>query len=76
MKAANDDDYLYVLVGYQGMVDTNTANGSPSVFHSLDNDANTATGFNIYGLGRIGAEVSWQNDFPFAQSAGNYNQRS
>ena len=74
LKVANDDDYLYVLVQYNGAVDTNTLNGSPSVFLSLDNDANTATGFNIYGLNQIGADVSWQNDFPFAQDAATFNR--
>ncbi len=74
MKVANDADYLYVLLEYSGAADVNTFNGSPSIFLSLDNDANTATGFNVYGLGRIGAEVSWQNDFPFAQDAANYNR--
>ncbi len=73
MKAANDENYLYVLVGYNGAVDTNNLSGGPSTFLSLDNDANIATGFNIYGLGRIGAEVSWQNDFAFAQDSANFN---
>ncbi|MCW1921900.1 fibronectin type III domain-containing protein [Luteolibacter arcticus] len=74
VKVANDADYLYVLVQYNGAVDTNTLNGSPSTFLSLDNDANAGTGFNIYGLGQVGAEVSWQNDFPFAQDAATYNR--
>lgn len=73
VKVANDDTYLYVLVGYGAATDVNNFQGAPSTFLSLDNDANPATGFNIYGLGQIGAEVSWQNDYPFAQSAGNYN---
>ncbi|NNM30682.1 MAG: hypothetical protein HKO57_14270, partial [Akkermansiaceae bacterium] len=73
MKVANDDDYLYVLLGYNGTVDTNTLNGSPSIFLSVDNDADPATGFDIFSLGSLGAEVSWQNDFAFAQSAGNFN---
>lgn len=73
IRAANDDDFLYLLVEYAGPTDTNGLNGSPSLFLSLDNDAATGTGFDIYGLGQIGAEVSWQNDFPFAQTAGNYN---
>ncbi|MDP3849368.1 MAG: hypothetical protein Q8Q59_02610 [Luteolibacter sp.] len=73
VKVANDDSYLYVLIQYTGAVDTNNSNGSPSTFLSLDNDANPATGFDVYALGEIGAEVSWQNDFAFAQSAGNYN---
>ncbi len=73
VKVANDDQYLYLLVGYDGPADVNGFNGSPSTFVSLDNDANPATGFNIYGLGEVGAEVSWQNDFPFAQDAANFN---
>lgn len=73
IQVANDQDYLYVLVRYNGTVDTNTLNGSPSIFLSLDNDSNASTGFNIYGLNQVGAEVSWQNDFPFAQSASSYN---
>lgn len=73
LKVANDDAFLYVLIEYNGSTDTNTFKGSPSVFLSLDNDADTATGFDIYGLGVIGAEVSWQNDFAFVQDAGNYN---
>jgi len=76
MKVANDADYLYVLLEYNGAADTNTFNGSPSIFLSLDNDANTATGFDVYGLHRIGAEVSWQNDFPFAQNATTYNREA
>jgi hypothetical protein len=73
IKATNDADYLYVLVGYNGATDVNGSNGSPSTYLSLDNDANPATGFNIYGLGQVGAEVSWQNDFPFAQDAATFN---
>lgn len=73
MKIANDADYLYLLVEYNGSVDVNTFNGSPSTFLSIDNDADAGTGFDIYGLGQLGAEVSWQNDFPFAQDAANYN---
>jgi hypothetical protein len=73
IKAANDDKYLYLLVEYAGAVDTNNFNGSPSTFLSLDNDHNTATGFDTFGLGRIGAEVSWQNNFAFSQAAGIFN---
>ena len=73
VKVANDDEYLFVLVGYAGDMDTNGLNGSPSNYLSIDNDANTATGFNIYGLSQIGAEVSWQNDYPFAQDAVTFN---
>lgn len=73
MKVANDENYLYVLVEYSEPFDVNTLNGSPSTFLSIDNDANPATGFDVYGLGQIGAEISFQNDFPFAQDIGDYN---
>ena len=73
LKVANDADYLYILVNYNGTVNANTFGGSPSSFLSIDNDANTATGFNVYGLGQVGAEVSWQNDYPFVQGTGNFN---
>ncbi len=42
-------------------------------FIALDVDENTATGFDIFGLGLIGSEAGWQNDFPFTQSTGNFN---
>lgn len=70
LKVANDADYLYVLVQYNGPVDTNTLNGSPSIFLSVDNDANTGTGFDIYTLGQVGAEVSWQTTFPSPRPRG------
>jgi hypothetical protein len=73
MKLANDENWLYVLIQYAAAADTNAFNGSPSNFLSIDNDANPTTGFNIYGLGQVGAEVSWQNDFAFAQNAATYN---
>ena len=73
VKVANDDDYLYLLVQYDAATDTNAFNGSPSLFLSLDNDNDTATGYNVYGLGEIGAEVSWQNNFAFAQNTSTYN---
>lgn len=73
VKAANDDDWLYLLVEYAAASDTNNLNGSPSIYLSLDNDDNPATGFNVYGLGEVGAEVSWQNDFAFSQDTGVFN---
>lgn len=73
ITVANDHQNLYILVQYAGSVDTNTYSGSPSLFLSIDNDANSGTGYNIYGLNLIGADVSWQNDYPFAQNSGNYN---
>ncbi|MCB1132240.1 MAG: fibronectin type III domain-containing protein, partial [Verrucomicrobiae bacterium] len=73
VKAANDGDYLYLYVEYAAATDTNTFNSSPSTYVSLDNDDNPATGFDIYSLGEVGAEVSWQNDVAFSQSAGVYN---
>jgi hypothetical protein len=68
---ANDDDYLYIRF----TLDTATAlNGTGSqIFIGIDNDNNTATGYDVYSLGIIGTEVAWQNDYPFAQDTGTFN---
>lgn len=70
LAIANDSSNLYLLLTYHQLVNPNAG---PSVFVAVDNDNNTNTGFDVYGLGLIGSEVSWQNDFPFAQSNGVYN---
>ncbi|WP_309383303.1 PEP-CTERM sorting domain-containing protein [Cerasicoccus frondis] len=71
LYAANDENNLYLRVVYNNPVGVNGANAQ--VFIALDNDNNTATGFDVYGLGLIGSEVGWQNDFPFEQTTGNFN---
>jgi len=44
-----------------------------STFIALDTDDNVSTGYDIFGLGLIGSEAAWQNDFPFTQSTGIFN---
>ena len=66
IRIANDNNYLYINVQYPGSLALGT-------FISIDVDSNTATGFDIFGLGLVGAEASWQNDFPFTNSTGIYN---
>ena len=70
LSMANDSSNLYLLITYQTPVNPNAG---PSVFLALDNDNNTNTGFNVFGLGLVGSEAGWQNDFPFAQSNGVFN---
>lgn len=70
LQAANDDDYLYLRFT---LASAAALNSEVQVFISIDNDNNTATGFDVYGLGLIGSEVAWQNDFPFQQSTGVFN---
>jgi hypothetical protein len=65
-QIANDNNYLYI----RNTFPNNLALGT---FLSIDVDENTATGFDIFGLGLIGSEVGWQNDFPFTQSTGVFN---
>lgn len=64
---ANDADYLYIRVQFVSAVNPNSGGG---LFLSIDTDNNTSTGFDIFGLGNVGAEASWQNDFPFDQRTG------
>lgn len=72
MKVANNDNFLFILLTFYSPVNPNNTPGG-GTFLALDNDHNVATGFDIFGLGQIGAEVGWQNDFPFAQSNGVFN---
>ena len=65
-QIANDADYLYIRNTYH------TAQAL-STFLSIDVDENTATGYDIFGQGLVGAEASWQNDYPFTSSTGVYN---
>lgn len=66
VQIANDAEYLYIRNTYH------TAQAL-STFLSIDVDENVATGYDIFGLGMIGAEVSWQNDFPFTNDTGVFN---
>jgi hypothetical protein len=70
LSMANDSSNLYLLLTYNTPVNPNAG---PSVFLAVDNDSNPNTGFNVFGLGLIGSEVGWENDFPFAQSNGVFN---
>ena len=70
LSMANDSSNLYLLLTYQTPVNPNAG---PSVFLALDNDSNTNTGYNVFGLNLVGSEAGWQNDFPFAQSNGVFN---
>ena len=62
-QMANDNDYLYIRNTFHGGLSLPT-------YIALDVDQNTATGYDIFGLGLVGSEAGWQNDFPFTQSAG------
>lgn len=66
IQIANDNEYLYIRNTYH------TAKAL-STFLSIDVDENVATGYDIFGLGLVGAEVSWQNDFPFTNATGVFN---
>ena len=70
IQLANDNNYLYIRLTYGTAVNPN---GGSGVFLAVDNDNNPATGFDVYGLGLVGAEAGWQNDFPFEQATGVFN---
>ena len=67
VQLADDADNLYLRVTYHTPVNPNRG---PSLFLAFDTDNNVATGFNIYGLNRVGSEAAFQNDFPFEQRTG------
>ncbi len=68
-KIANDENFLYIYNTFPNGTELST-------FTSIDFDSNTATGFDVFGLGLIGSEAAWQNDFPFTQDAANFNNGS
>jgi PEP-CTERM motif len=65
-QIANDNDHLYIRNTFHNSLSLGT-------FVSIDVDGNSATGFDIFTLGLIGAEAGWQNDFAFAQDTGVFN---
>jgi len=71
LYVANNSDFLFIRFSLDTAAELNL--GSNQIFIGIDNDNNTATGFDVYSLGVIGSEVAWQNDFPFAQDTGVFN---
>lgn len=65
-QLANDNDFLYIRNTYHSALSLGT-------FIALDVDENTSTGFDVFTLGLIGSEAGWQNDFPFTQATGVFN---
>jgi hypothetical protein len=63
VQIANDNTYLYIRLRYH------TADSFPT-YLAIDNDSNPATGFNIFGLGIVGSEAGYADDFDFDQRAG------
>lgn len=63
IQVANDNTYLYIRLHYH------TAQ-SFSTYLAIDNDSNAATGFDIFGLGIVGSEAGFANDYDFDQRAG------
>ena len=65
-QMANDNDNLYFRNTFHNSV-------SISTYIAMDVDQNLSTGYDIFGLGLIGSEAGWQNDFAFEQATGVFN---
>ena len=63
VQIANDNDWLYIRTTYYSELSLGTT-------IAIDSDNDTSTGFDIFGLGLVGSEAGWQNDFDFDQRAG------
>lgn len=70
LQVANDAGFIYIR--YTLAESANPQKGA-GVYLAIDEDNNSATGFNPFSLGVIGSEASWQNDFPFEQATDNFN---
>jgi hypothetical protein len=62
VKIANDANLLYIYASGHRM----RTNG---LYLAFDTDQNVSTGFDIYGLGLVGSELGYVNDFVFDQRA-------
>ena len=60
VQIANDNNLLYIRVSYYNA-------NSAGAFLAFDTDQDTATGFDIFGLGLVGSELGYVNDFVFDQ---------
>jgi hypothetical protein len=65
-QIANDGQYLYIRNTFPNSLQLST-------YIAIDADQNPATGFDVFSLGILGSEASWQNDFGFSQATGTFN---
>ena len=65
-QVANDGQYLYIRNTFANSLSLGT-------FITVDVDQDPTTGFDVFGLGLVGSEAGWQNDFPFTQATGTFN---
>lgn len=66
---ANNDTHLFVRITF----DTPTNILTDGFSLVIDNDNNTNTGFNTYGLTLIGSEVLYEGETAYQQASGNFN---
>jgi hypothetical protein len=67
VKIANDANLLYIYASGHQM----RTNG---LYLAFDTDQDVSTGFNVFGLGLVGSELGYVNDFVFDQrTAGVFN---
>jgi hypothetical protein len=66
---ANNDTTLFVRITFN--TPTNILTDGFNL--NIDNDNNTATGFNTYTLNLIGSEVLYEGEYAYQQATGNYN---
>jgi len=68
VQVANDANFIYIHATMH-----NATTSLARLYLAFDTDQDTATGFNIFGLGLVGSEFGYQTDFPFAQDSGTFN---
>jgi hypothetical protein len=70
LKMANDANFIYFELTFNGSTNPQSGGG---VYLGIDSDNSGSTGFNIYGNPAIGANLAYQNDTAFTQTASNFN---
>lgn len=65
VKLANNGTTLFALVTYVTAVNPNNvdlAGTGPTLYFGIDKDQSVGTGFNVFGVNRVGIEAAWRND--------------
>lgn len=62
VKIANNGTNVFLLVSFATAVNPNNVEGTgPTLYLGIDADSSSATGLDVWGLGRIGTEGVWRN---------------
>ena len=79
VKMANNGTTLFALVTFEIAVNPNNgdyAGTGPTLYFGIDKDQSHTTGFNVFGVDRVGIEAAWRNDEGIDVNGGNLSSNA